>query len=95
MRTLNLPELLSLTALPSLDVAVKELIFEENRRHHHHLSSSDVVLATPRPPASFSDRPCRICKYCQKPGLDISECFGKQKDDKRKHHQSRGLLPRS
>uniref|UniRef100_A0A2N9H9U3 GAG-pre-integrase domain-containing protein n=1 Tax=Fagus sylvatica TaxID=28930 RepID=A0A2N9H9U3_FAGSY len=45
--------------LPSLDAAVKELIFEENRRPHHHLSSSDVVLATPRPPSSSSDRPHR------------------------------------
>uniref|UniRef100_A0A2N9IYG8 Uncharacterized protein n=1 Tax=Fagus sylvatica TaxID=28930 RepID=A0A2N9IYG8_FAGSY len=80
---------------PSLDAAVKELIFEENRRPHHHLSSSDVVLATPHPPASSSDRLRRIYKYCKKPSHDISECYHKQKDDKRKHHQSRGLLPRS
>uniref|UniRef100_A0A2N9FEA6 Reverse transcriptase Ty1/copia-type domain-containing protein n=1 Tax=Fagus sylvatica TaxID=28930 RepID=A0A2N9FEA6_FAGSY len=66
--------LLSCSPLPSLDVAVKELIYEENQCPHHHLSSSDVVLATP----------------CH----DISECYRKQKDDKKKHHQSRGLLPR-
>jgi hypothetical protein len=47
--------LLSRSPLPSLDAAVNELISEENRRSHHHLSSSDVVLATPRPPSSFSD----------------------------------------
>uniref|UniRef100_A0A2N9F4U9 Uncharacterized protein n=1 Tax=Fagus sylvatica TaxID=28930 RepID=A0A2N9F4U9_FAGSY len=76
--------------LPSLDFAVKELIFEENQRPHHHLSSSDVVLAIPRPLASHSDRPNRICKYCKKPGHDISECYHKQKDDKRKHNLSRG-----
>uniref|UniRef100_A0A2N9HB81 Integrase catalytic domain-containing protein n=1 Tax=Fagus sylvatica TaxID=28930 RepID=A0A2N9HB81_FAGSY len=58
--------LLSRSPLSSLDAAVKELISEENRRPHHHLSSSDVVLATPHPPSS-SDRPRRICTYCQKP----------------------------
>ena len=31
----------------------------------------------------------------KKPGHDISECYRKQKDDKRKHHQSCGILPRS
>uniref|UniRef100_A0A2N9HH67 Retrotransposon gag domain-containing protein n=1 Tax=Fagus sylvatica TaxID=28930 RepID=A0A2N9HH67_FAGSY len=87
--------LLSRSPLPSLDAVVKELISEENRRPHHHLSSSDVVLVTPHLPASSFDRPHRICKYCKKPGHDISECYRKQKDDKRKHHQSRGLLPRS
>uniref|UniRef100_A0A2N9I0E0 Reverse transcriptase Ty1/copia-type domain-containing protein n=1 Tax=Fagus sylvatica TaxID=28930 RepID=A0A2N9I0E0_FAGSY len=86
--------LLSRSPLPSLDTAVKELISEENRRHHHHLSSSNVVLATPYPPASSFDRPRRICKYCKKPGHDISKCFRKQKDDKRKQHQSRDILPR-
>ena len=86
--------LLSRSPLPSLDAAIKELISKENRRPHHHLSSSDVVLTTPRPSASFSGRPRHICKYCQNPGHDISECFCKQKDDKRKQHQSRGILPR-
>ena len=86
--------LLSCSPLPSLDTAVKELIFEENRRHHHHLSSSNVVLATPYPPASSFDRPRCICKYCKKPDHDISKCFRKQKDDKRKQHQSRDILPR-
>ena len=86
---------LSRSLLLSLNAAIKELISEENRRPHHHLSSLDVVLATPCPPASSSDRPRHICKYCKKPGHDISECFHKQKDDKRKHHQSCGILPRS
>jgi hypothetical protein len=31
----------------------------------------------------------------KKLGHDISECYRKQKDDKRKHHQSCGILPRS
>ena len=35
--------LLSRSHLPSLDVAVKELISEKNQRLHHHLSSSNVV----------------------------------------------------
>uniref|UniRef100_A0A2N9J651 Retrotransposon Copia-like N-terminal domain-containing protein n=1 Tax=Fagus sylvatica TaxID=28930 RepID=A0A2N9J651_FAGSY len=87
--------LLSRSPLPSLDAVVKELISEENRYPHHHLSSSDVVLVTPHLPASSFDRLCRICKYCKKPSHDISECYRKQKDDKRKHHQSRGLIPRS
>jgi hypothetical protein len=86
--------LLSHSPLPSLDAAIKELIFEENQRPHHHLSSSDVVLATPRPPSSSSDRPRCICTYCQKPGHDITECYRKKKDDKRKQHQSRGTFPR-
>jgi hypothetical protein len=84
--------LLSRSPLPSLDAAVKELISEENRRPHHHLSSLDVVLATPRPPSS-SDRSRRFCTYCQKPGHDITECYRKKKDDKRKQHQSRGIFP--
>ena len=58
--------LLSHSPLPSNDATVKELISEENRHPHHHLSSSDVVLATPRPPASSLDQPRRICKYCKK-----------------------------
>ena len=33
----------------SFDVAVKELISEENRRPTYHMSSSDHVLATPSP----------------------------------------------
>uniref|UniRef100_A0A2N9F074 Reverse transcriptase Ty1/copia-type domain-containing protein n=1 Tax=Fagus sylvatica TaxID=28930 RepID=A0A2N9F074_FAGSY len=86
--------LLNRSPLPSLDAAVKEFISEENRRPHHHLSSLDVVLATPRPPSSSSDRPRRICMYCQKPGHDITECYRKKKDDKRKQHQSRGTFPR-
>jgi hypothetical protein len=85
--------LLSRSPLPSLDAAVKELISEENRRPHHHLSSSDVVLATPRPPSS-SDRPHRICTYYQKLGHNITECYRKKNDDKRKQHQSRGTFPR-
>uniref|UniRef100_A0A2N9HM62 Retrovirus-related Pol polyprotein from transposon TNT 1-94-like beta-barrel domain-containing protein n=1 Tax=Fagus sylvatica TaxID=28930 RepID=A0A2N9HM62_FAGSY len=80
--------------LSSLDAAVKELISEENRHPHHHLSSLDVVLATPRPLASSSDRPRRICKYYKKPSHDIIECYRKQKDNKRKQHQSRGTFPR-
>ena len=75
---------LSRSLLLSLNAAVKELISEENRRPHHHLSSLDVVLATPCPPASSSDRPRHICKYCKKPGHDITECYCKQNDDKRK-----------
>ena len=74
--------LLSRYPLPSLDAAVKELIFEENRCPHHHLSSSDIVLATPRPPSSSYDRPHRICTYCKKPGHDITECYHKKNDDK-------------
>uniref|UniRef100_A0A2N9ECI9 Reverse transcriptase Ty1/copia-type domain-containing protein n=1 Tax=Fagus sylvatica TaxID=28930 RepID=A0A2N9ECI9_FAGSY len=84
--------LLSRSPLPSLDAAVKELISEENRCPHHHLSSSDVVLATPRPPSSSDQH--RICTYCKKPGHDITECYRKKKDDKRKQHQSRGIFPR-
>jgi hypothetical protein len=87
--------LLSRSPIPSLDAAVKELISEENRRPHHHLSSLDVVLATPRLPTSSSDRPRHICKYCKKLGHDVSKCYRKQKDDKRKHHQSRDILSRS
>uniref|UniRef100_A0A2N9IJC8 Integrase catalytic domain-containing protein n=1 Tax=Fagus sylvatica TaxID=28930 RepID=A0A2N9IJC8_FAGSY len=85
--------LLSCSPFPSLNAVVKELISEENRRPHHHLSSSDVVLATPCPPSSF-DRPRLICTYCQKPGHDITECYRKKKDDKRKQHQSHGTFPR-
>jgi hypothetical protein len=76
--------LLNCSLLPSLDAAVKELISEENRRPHHHLSSSDVVLATPRPLSSSSDRPRRIYTYCHKPGHDITECYRKKNDDKKK-----------
>jgi hypothetical protein len=84
--------LLSRSPLPSLDAVVKELISKENQRPHHHLFSLDVVLATPRPPSYSSDRPHRICTYCQKPGHDITECYCKKKDDKWKQHQSRGTF---
>ncbi len=87
--------LLSRSPLPSLDATVKELIYEKNWCSHYHLSSLDVVLTTPRSLAFSFDRPCRICKYCKKPGHDISECYHKQKYDKRKYHQSHGILPRS
>jgi hypothetical protein len=86
--------LLSRSPLPSLVSTVKELISEENRLPHHHLSSSNVVLATPRPPASSFDRPRRIYKYCKKPGHDITEYYRKKKDDKRKQHQSHDTFPR-
>ena len=42
--------LLSRSPTPSLDVAVKELISEENRWPTYHMSSSYHVLATPSPP---------------------------------------------
>ena len=58
------------------------------------MSYLDVVLATPRPPFSSSNRPRRICTYNQKLGHDIIECYSKKKDDKRKQHQSRGTFPR-
>ena len=86
--------LLSHSPLPSLDAVVKELILKENRHLHYHLSSSDVVLATPRPPSPSSDRPRHICTYCHKPGHDITECYRKKKDDKRKQHQSCDTFPR-
>ena len=41
--------LLNQSPTPSLDAAVKNLIFEENRRPTHNMSSSDHVLATPSP----------------------------------------------
>ena len=41
--------LLSWSSTPSLDVVVKELIFEENSRPTHHISSFDHVLVTPSP----------------------------------------------
>ena len=41
--------LLSQSPTPSLDAAVKELIFEENCQRTHHMSSSDHVLVTPSP----------------------------------------------
>ena len=87
--------LLSRSPLPSLYTAVKELIFEENRRLHHHVPSLDVVLATPRISASTSDRPRRHCKFCKKPSHDISKCYRKQRFEKKKQNQSRGLLPLS
>ena len=86
--------LLSHSPLPSLDTAIKELISKKNRHPHHHLSSSDVVLATPCPLTSSFDWLRRICKYFKKLGHDISECYHKQKDDKRKQNQSRGGFPR-
>jgi hypothetical protein len=36
--------LLSRFPLPSLDVAAKEFIYEENQRPYHHLSFSDVLV---------------------------------------------------
>ena len=41
--------LLSWFPTPSLNTAIKELIYEENCRPTHHMSSFDHVLATPFP----------------------------------------------
>ena len=41
--------LLSRSPTPSLDTAIKELIYEENCWPTYHMSSSDHVLATPSP----------------------------------------------
>ena len=41
--------LLSRSPTPSLDTAIKKLIYEENRQPTHHMSSSDHVVATPSP----------------------------------------------
>ena len=52
--------LLSRSPTPSLDIVVKELIFEENCRPTHHMSSSDHALATPSPQppiATFTSPP--------------------------------------
>jgi len=43
----TMASLLSRSPTPSLDVAVKELIPEENHWPTYHMSSSDHVLATP------------------------------------------------
>lgn len=42
--------LLTRSLAPSLDTAIKELIFEENPRPTHHISYSDRVLAIPSSP---------------------------------------------
>ena len=41
--------LLSWSPTPSLNTAIKELIYEENCQPTHHMSSFDHVLATPFP----------------------------------------------
>ena len=87
--------LFSRSPTPSLDVAVKELIFEENRRPTYHMSSSDHVLATPspQPPISTFTAPPRInsgrpnsqfskgtrCEFCRIKGHNISVCRKLQK----------------
>ena len=87
--------LLNCSPLPSLNATVKELISEKNQRPYHHLPSSDIILAIPRPSASTSNRPHRHCKFCKKPVHDIFECYRKQRFDKKKRNQSRGLFPLS
>ena len=42
--------LLSQSLTPSLDIAVKELIFKENHLPTYHMSSSNHMLAKPSPP---------------------------------------------
>ena len=87
--------LLSRSPTPSLDVAVKELISEENRWPTHHMSSSDHVLATssPQPPIAAFTAPPRInsrhptsqssegtrCEFCRSKSHDISVCCKLQK----------------
>ena len=82
--------LLSRSPTPSLDVAVKELISEENHQPTHHMSSSNHVLATPspQPPIAAFTAPPRInsrsptsqsfkstrCKFCRAKDHDISVC---------------------
>ena len=87
--------LLSRSTTPSLDAAVKELIFEENLWPTHHMLSSDHVLATPspQPPITAFIAPPRInsgcstsqsskgtrCEFCHAKGHDISVCCKLQK----------------
>ena len=54
--------LLSESPTPSLDIAIKKLISEENRQPTHHMSSSNHVLATPspQPPIATFTAPPRI-----------------------------------
>ena len=82
--------LLSRSPIPSLDVAVKELISEENHQPTHHMSSSNHVLVTPspQPPIAAFTAPPRInsrrptsqsfkstrCKFCRAKDHDISIC---------------------
>ncbi|KAL5804741.1 hypothetical protein ACOSQ3_031541 [Xanthoceras sorbifolium] len=87
--------LLSRSPTPSLDAAVKELIYEENRRPTYHMPSSDHVLATPSPQSSIAvfTAPPRInsgrstsqsskntrCEFCRAKGHVISVCRKLQK----------------
>ena len=54
--------LLSQSPTPSLDIAIKKLISEENRQPTHQMSSSNHVLATPspQPPIAAFTTPPRI-----------------------------------
>ena len=100
--------LLSRSSTPSLDAAVKELIFEENCRLTHHMSSSDHVLATPspQPPIAAFTAPPRInsrrltsqsskgirCEFCRAKGHDISVC---RKLQKFMQEQNKASLPQA
>ena len=98
--------LLSRSPTPSLNTAVKKLIYEENRQPTHHMSSSDHVLATPSPQpliATFTAPPWinsrnptsqsskgTRCEFCLAKGHDISVC---QKLQKFVQEQNKASLP--
>jgi hypothetical protein len=97
VRTLNLLELLSLVTLLFLHFILlsRNLFLKRIDVFAITYLLLDVVLATPRTLASTSDRPHRHCKFCKKPSHDISKCYRKQRFEKKKQNQSRGLLPLS
>ena len=96
VRTLNLPELLYSVALLFLHLMLlsRSLFLKKIGILTIIYLLQMLSWLHPCPLASSSDWPRRICKYYKKPGHDITECYRKKNDDKRKQHQFRDTFPR-
>ena len=75
----TMASLLSWSPTPSLDIAVKELISEENCRPTYHMSSFDHVLATPSLPlqpsiAAITAPPCLTSGHSSSQSLKGTRC---------------------
>ncbi|OMO58768.1 Zinc finger, CCHC-type [Corchorus olitorius] len=66
--------LLHRTPLPSLNDAIKEIIFEETRLGLNTLPHNDVALATTRTKPSYQKMGTLFCKNCRQKGHNLADC---------------------
>ncbi|OMO85242.1 Zinc finger, CCHC-type [Corchorus olitorius] len=66
--------LLHRTPLPSVNDAIKEIIFEETHLGLNTLPHNDVALATTRTKPSYQKMGTLFCKNCRQKGHNLADC---------------------